>query len=317
MSWLGRLRVLNRPSVFLIGAQVCWGLLMFVWIRWYVMSKQKLETLVKGFDVPFSDTVILIEGCVLMGLILVGLYFIYVAFRRQVRLNRLQKALLDSVTHEFKTPLASIRLFTETMLMRELSHEDLTRFLGRTLDEVDRLQRITDGMLASARIRSGARTEELTLLNPVPLVRECWQRLAERAGSRRKLELSLPVGPDDLRIRGHAQQLSVLFDNLFENALKYSLDGGRISLRITADAGTVRFEVQDDGQGIEKKELKRIFSRFYRAEGDLTRIAGSGLGLFVASTIVRTHNGKIGAESAGKDQGALFYVTLPRACAPD
>ncbi|MES2616029.1 MAG: histidine kinase dimerization/phospho-acceptor domain-containing protein, partial [Bdellovibrionota bacterium] len=142
---LKKVKWLLHPISVLILAQICWGLLMFVWISWYISRRQEINNLIEKIPLPATtsgQSVILAQGCILMAFILVGLYMIFVNQRRLSRLAKMQDAILSSVTHELKTPLASIRLYTETMLLRNLSEQDRLKFLQRTLSEAERLQRL-------------------------------------------------------------------------------------------------------------------------------------------------------------------------------
>jgi signal transduction histidine kinase len=159
---------ITHPITVLVGAQICWGLLMFVWIRWYILRSEEIDHLVQKIPLPQKNSgqwIILVEGCILMAFILAGLYMIFAHQRRMSKLAKMQDAILSSVTHELKTPLASIRLYTETLLLRTVSEQDKLKFLKRTLSEAERLQRLIDTVLISARLQTGNSSVHLSRMD--------------------------------------------------------------------------------------------------------------------------------------------------------
>jgi signal transduction histidine kinase len=313
------LKWLFQPVLIFVVAQVSWALLMFVWIRWYLRRNQEIDALVKRLPLNESlatgQWVVLLEGCLLMAIILVGLYFIFVSLRKQTKLNKLKDSILSSVTHELKTPLASIRLYTETIMLRPLSEAEREKFLKRMLAETERLQKLIDTVLISARMDSDPTLNEVEDANVIDIIYAAWRKTTERAGETRIFTLERKVTTNDgqFRIQCNVHQLSIVFDNLLDNAVKYTSQQGNIVLRIDASENLLRARLSDDGLGIEKSHLKKIFNRFFRAEKiSRTKVHGSGLGLFVCKNIVKAHKGRIFASSDGQDKGSTFYVELPR-----
>lgn len=314
-----RLRWLFQPVLIFVVAQVSWALLMFVWIRWYLMRNQEIDALINRF--PLKDSlatgqwVVLVEGCILMAIILVGLYFIFVSLRKQQKLNKLQDSILSSVTHELKTPLASIRLYAETMLLRNLADNEREKFLRRTLAEAERLQKLIDTVLISARMEADRSLREIEQADVLEIIYASWKRTTERAGETRIFSLERKISTPDGQfvIPCNVHQLSIVFDNLLGNAVKYTSEKGNIILRVDASPTLLRARLTDDGVGVEKPHLKKIFGRFFRAEKtSQIKVHGSGLGLFVCQTIVKAHKGRIHATSDGLGKGSTFYVELPR-----
>jgi signal transduction histidine kinase len=148
----------------------------------------------------------------------------------------------------------------------------------------------------------------------VEIALSSWKRTIERVGERRVLELEQKLAPPHGQFfrTCNVHEVSVVFDNILDNAVKYTADGGRITLRIETSDTHFRARVTDDGMGIEKKDLKKIFGRFFRADkSSLKKVHGSGLGLFVCQTIVKSHKGRIFATSDGPGKGSTFYVEFP------
>ena len=315
---LKKFRFVTNPIFVLVAAQICWGLLMFVWIRWYILRSQEINNILEKIPLPKQNSgqwVILMEGCILMAFILVGLYMIFVNQRRLSRLAKMQDAILSSVTHELKTPLASIRLYTETMLLRTISEADKLKFLKRTLSEAERLQRLIDTVLISARLQSGKPSLNLSRVNLNDILLSSFNKGKERFSENRQFEINIPIQEDDepIYILGNPIHLSTLFDNLIDNAVKYSQKQGLIQINIILKKESVVISIKDDGVGIEKENLKKIFQKFYRIDNqEQTIVKGSGLGLSVCDSIIQEHSGKIIAQSEGLNKGSIFYVEFKR-----
>jgi signal transduction histidine kinase len=318
---LAKLRMLLHPIVIFVIAQISWALLMAVWIYWYQSRSTDIEDIISRLGI--SQTVeggqlfILVQGCILMGILLVALYAVFVNFRRQVRLNRLQDAILSNVTHELKTPIASIRMYTETMQLRDLTEEERQRFLSRNLLELDRLQTLVERILLSAQLSSHVPRPSHERLNVARIALASWRRMLDRAGDSRRFALD-GMDEDNIdhanaQINGNEHELGILFDNILGNAFKYTKPAGYIALKMRLTKERIEFVVTDDGIGIEPTQLNRIFQKFYRAESVARRnVKGSGLGLSVAHAIVKAHNGSLTAASKGLDKGSSFHVSFKR-----
>lgn len=257
------------------------------------------------------DAVLFVAGTIFFVLVLGGLLWLSVKLVLEVRLNQSQRAFLDAVTHELKTPLASFRLGLETLGRHELEPAQRGEFIGRMGEDLDRLENTVSQVLAAARAeetdRSLASKDAVEL---GPLLMEHIAELRERhALDESAVQLERTRSQ---RVRGDAAELGLVFRNLLENAVKYSEDPVKIRVAIDpTNDGRVRVEISDEGIGIPKHELRRIFQRFHRAGRDMQRqAAGLGLGLFVVRTLLRKHGGRIVALSEGAGRGSRFVVTL-------
>jgi signal transduction histidine kinase len=250
-----------------------------------------------------------------MAFILIALYMIFVSQRRLLRLSRMQEAILSSVTHELKTPIASIRLYAETLLLRNVTEQDRLKFLKRTLSEADRLQSLIDTVLISARLQSEKTAVNLTRVDLKEIILTCYNKAKERFSDTRYFEI-LFIGlnsTEAMIVLGNPYHLSTLFDNLLDNAVKYTNKNGKIKLEVNLKKDSIVVSVIDDGCGIERENLKKIFKKFFRITNKNQNIVkGSGLGLSVCRSIIDEHNGKIAAFSEGLNKGATFYVELKR-----
>ncbi len=257
------------------------------------------------------DLVLFVLGTLFFLMVFGGLVWLSVKVVIEMRLNQSQRAFLDAVTHELKTPLSSFRLGLETLGRHELAAEQRGRFIERMGEDLDRLESTVVQVLAAARAEEGARPREKR--RSVEL-RALLAEHVDELRTRHHLE-SDSVELDairPLRVRGDAAELGLVFRNLLENAFKYSREPVRIRVGIEeARDGRVRVEISDQGIGIPRHELDRIFRRFYRAGRDVQRqVAGLGLGLFVVRTLLRKHGGRIVALSEGAGRGSRFVVTL-------
>jgi signal transduction histidine kinase len=291
---------------------------MFVWIRWYILRSQEINSFIEKIQVPATSSgqwIILSQGCILMGFILIALYMIFVSQRRLSRITKMQDTILSNVTHELKTPLASIRLYAETMLLRNVTEEERKRFITRTLTETERLQKLIDTVLISARLESDKSSLAHGRINLNELLNNCFTQVKDRFGDNRIFDFQVLQTYDENAhfVWGNPYHLSMLFDNLLDNAVKYSEKGGLIQGGILQKKDYIQIYIKDNGLGIEKNNLKKIFKKFYRIErNSKMKVQGSGLGLSVCQSIIQEHHGKIFAHSDGLNKGTTFYVELQR-----
>jgi len=266
---------------------------------------------------------LIILGSLFFVLIIVGLLLLCLWLVREIRSGQQQQAFLDAVTHEMKTPLAALRLYLETLERRDVDAAQRRRFLSRMALDVERLDRTVSQVLAAARAEGRAagraRGEPVALGALIERIAEDIRRrhaLAEDA-----ICIAHAGAP---AARGAEDELGVVFRNLLDNAVKYSEPPVRVSVRIAeADGGRVAVEITDRGIGIGRRELNKIFRRFYRAgavrpmAGELGkqvfRQAGLGLGLFIVRSLVRRGGGNVEARSEGEGRGSRFRVLLPAA----
>jgi signal transduction histidine kinase len=264
-----------------------------------------------GAGLSRLDAVLFVLGSLFFLFVFAAVVWLCVKLVLEMRLNQSQRAFLDAVTHELKTPLSSFRLGLETLARHQLEPAKRGEFIQRMSEDLDRLERTVGSVLSAARaeetLHSKSATDHVELLGLLTgNVKELRERhqLSEDA-----IEIAKT---HPLEVRGDANELGLVFRNLFENAIKYSNDPVRIRVEIEkVPDGRVRVEISDDGIGIPKHELRRIFRRFYRAGRDVQRqVSGLGLGLFVVRTLLRKHGGRIVALSEGAGRGSRFVITL-------
>lgn len=227
------------------------------------------------------------------------------------RLDRIRQQFISNASHELKTPLSSIKAFTETLLNSRLEDAQLERrFLGRIDEQANRLHELIQDMLSLARIESGQSSMEIT---DVPLERVVHDCVAEFEGQAKTACVNLVNQATDcpLQVRAEEEGLQQILRNLVDNALKYSPHGGRVTIRCQQDADKVILEVADMGIGIASQHHDLLFERFYRVDKARSReLGGTGLGLAIVKHLAQAMGGQVGLESQlGK--GSRFFVRLP------
>ena len=253
-------------------------------------------------------------GIILLAAIIAGVVLNTVFLVREIRRGEQHDAFKNAVTHELKTPIASIRLYAETLKSRTVEDEKRQEFYGIILANTDRLTSTIEQILRTGRIGASGRPPNLA---PMDLT-EVLSETVERARTLHKLGsegVQFQAGPP-LPIIGDLEEIRAAISNLVDNALKYSGQGARVTVSAEAEpeGRYAVIRVADNGPGIPGSELKRIFKRFYRMHGPLaTRVKGMGLGLFIVRSVARRHGGRAWAESAGPGRGSTFIVQLPLA----
>ena len=264
----------------------------------------------------WRQVALLVLGVVFFSLIITGLVLNTTFLIREIRRNEQHDAFINAVTHELKTPIASIRLYLETLKTRDVGEERRREFYDVMLADSDRLLHTVEQVLRAGRLADKQRPAGMTVVDLAETVRECLDltRLRHNLGgdSLRYVE-TLDAG--GARVAGDPEELRAVFTNLLDNAVKYSDQEVSISVELaTLDERRVAVRVADRGIGIPRSQLKRIFKRFYRVQGSfMRRFKGTGLGLFIVRSIVEKHGGRVYAESAGLGRGSTFTIQLPRA----
>ncbi|HXC46717.1 MAG TPA: HAMP domain-containing sensor histidine kinase [Candidatus Sulfotelmatobacter sp.] len=256
----------------------------------------------------------LIFGLIFFGLIIAGLSVNTVFLVREIRRNEQQDSFLNAVTHELKTPIASIRMYLETLQSRQLDEPQRRDFYRIMLEDTDRLLGTVEQVLKAGEARQRSKRKNWEELDFSELVKSALEltRLRHHLTPENLRFGTAP--PEGLLVQGSPEELRTVVFNLFDNAVKYSGESKEIVVDVgTPDMDTVLLSVRDLGIGIPRSELKRIFNRFYRATNPLAgQVKGTGLGLFIVRSIARRHGGNVYAESEGEGRGSTFTVRLPR-----
>lgn len=263
----------------------------------------------------WREVALLVLGIVFFNLLIFGLVLNTTFLIREIRRNEQHDAFINAVTHELKTPVASIRLYLETLKTRAVDERQREEFYNIMLADSDRLLKTVEQVLRASRTRHRRRHIAKSAINLGEMVRECLE-LARIQYGLNETHLIYRESPDasNASVSGDVDELRAAFANLLDNAVKYSDDEVRVVVSVSAaDEKRVTVRVADQGIGIPQTQLKRIFKRFYRVPGRfMARVKGTGLGLFIVKSVVKKHGGNVYAESAGVGQGSTFIVQLPR-----
>jgi two-component system sensor histidine kinase SenX3 len=255
--------------------------------------------------------ILLFFGILLLAMIIAGIVVNTLFLVREIRRNAQHDAFINAVTHELKTPVASIRLYLQTLQTRAVEEDKRREFYRIMLEDSDRLLHTIEQVLRTG--RSGLFRPKLNLspLNLDEIVEECLERA--RTLHRIADEGLVYRSAGAVTVMGDVDDIRAAVSNLIDNAVKYS----GTAVNVTVEASKIEGEyvvlrVRDRGPGIPKDELKRIFKRFYRVPGQLAaRVKGTGLGLYIVRSVAKRHGGRAWAESEGLGRGSTFVLQLP------
>ena len=258
------------------------------------------------------EVVLLILGIVFFAVIITGLVLNTIFLFREIRRNEQHDAFINAVTHELKTPIASIKLYLETLKARELPEEKRREFYGRMLADSDRLLNTVEQVLQAGRTSEKNRDTRFEKLDLSSLIEE----IVELVRVRYNLDPSaIRYSPpsSEIKVVGDHDELQTALINLLDNAVKYSGNTPKISIRLKSSAmNKADIYIRDSGVGIPPADLKRVFKRFYRVSRVSAGPKGTGLGLAIVRSIIVRHGGRVGVESKGDGKGSTFWVQLPR-----
>lgn len=317
--------------VYMLLAFVWWSVLLYTKNRDAFQAKSELnaigmaaEGLINNRDDYYAsaryqelrkqykrqEQMILGETIFLVLSLLGGMYIIYRGYQQEVRSSQQQRNFLLSITHELKSPIASIRLILETINRRKdaLSAAQMERLGQNGVKEADRLNKLVEDLLLSARLESAYQFHK----EPVDLL-EMSHSLIDRLKTQfPEAEFSVHSPPEIALVSGDRQALTSVMVNLLENAVKYSPASAVVEVSFfTSGEKTLGIDIRDQGIGIPVQERKRIFEKFYRVGSENTRkTKGTGLGLFIVSEIIKAHGGHIEVRE-NTPQGSVFSVQLP------
>jgi len=249
-------------------------------------------------------------GILLLIIVIAGVVLNTISLVREIHRNEQKDAFINAVTHELKTPVASIRLYLETLQTRAVDEEKRKEFYRIMLEDSDRLLATIEQILRTGRMGAASRKLNLVRIDLGPLVEECLAR-SRTLHAIPPESLAFHPGPP-VSILADLDEVSAAISNLVENAVKYSAKDVNVRVETELAGRYVLLRVKDAGMGIPKTELKRVFKRFHRVPGPLTaRVKGTGLGLYIVRSVAKRHGGRAWAESEGTGRGSTFFLELP------
>lgn len=286
---------LTWPIILLVVALSLTVALLVIWIINYASE---------------HSWVLLTIGTVFFSLILVSVVVYFFWGFKEYRLNRRQANFIDSVTHELKSPLASIKLCLQTLELRPVPHDQQQEYLRFMMEDVQRLDSLVDHLLAVARLDHIDRNEPAGDVPLDGLLAKCVGEIRRRYELENR-QIRLEIEPCD--VHGRSRDLEMVFLNLLDNAVKYGGREPEVLVQASAKGDDrVIIRVADNGQGVNFDVRRKIFQRFFRGGTELERTTkGTGLGLYIVKTLVNKMKGKVHVTGRGPLHGATFEVELP------
>lgn len=252
----------------------------------------------------------LVLGIVFFAIIISGIVIYTIFLVLEIRKNEQHDSFINAVTHELKTPIASIRLYLQTLQSREVPDAQREHFYRVMLDDSERLLYTVEQVLKAGAARSKRDPMEFQPVPIAELVNDCAEIVRLRYHLQPE-ELAIENRANGINVLGDPEDLRTALNNLLDNAVKYSPEQRRIAIELESDHEHLRLQVRDRGIGIPHNQLKKIFARFYRVPG-VRNVQGTGLGLYIVHSIVKRHGGTVYAESPGEGKGSNFTIELPR-----
>jgi len=305
-------RILFHPILIFVVLQVTWFAFLSLWIVWYIQSKLQIADLARQLQMSDMGAgwLLLIGGSILMLMILLGITFLFVYQTREARINRMQSEFISSITHELKSPLASIQLYLETINMRNPPPQDRQEFVELMLRDTERLSGLIDNTLVVARLRRHKLTLDLSPVDISKFIEQYLYRAAMRYGWHEGAVTFKPRS--GVMVLMDEQYMEIALANIIANAVKYSDRTFKLHIDIQTRDQRVYCSFKDQGVGVNPKELKKVFKIFYRSPLTRKTIAsGTGMGLFIVRDVIKTMGGKVSADSEGPGSGTTITISLP------
>ena len=305
-------RKLSNPLIALIGIQLVWVVVVIFWVYWFIGRSKEFRELALHYKPELVakgvDWLVLVEGLLMLLAILAGVYVIFLYWRRQAKLYLQQRSYISQLTHELKSPLASIQLHLETVKLRDLPKEKLDGFIDTMLSDTERLNHLTSNLLMATRIEFRQLGEKAKRIDFSRFISEYLEGKRSELPEGGRITLEVEQG---IYAIIDAEGMEMALRNLLENSLLYSPVSPEIRVSLRRSGRQCLLDFQDNGIGIRRQELGRIFEMFYRVRNPGENIRGTGLGLYIVKSVVNAHGGKISVESAGPGKGSTFHIMLP------
>ena len=295
-------------------AQLAWLGLLGLWIYWYVSNYLILEQvgdqLSPQIDISSPNVWVFVGGILLIIALAFAITIIFRNLSLQLQLTSMYDNFIGNITHELKSPLASINLYLETLKSRNVPQEKQNQFVDYMLQDAKRLHKLINSILEISSLEQKKVSHDFQEYNADKLIRSNLANAYER----------YKVPADAIKIQGQAgctiladeEAINIVIDNLIENAIKYSAESVDIHVNLECRNSKFITKITDKGIGIPSSEHKNIFKKFYRIYGEqVPSVKGTGLGLYWVKEILKHHKGKVSVQSEGINKGSTFLVELP------
>jgi signal transduction histidine kinase len=291
-----------------IGLPIALGVLMILAIVALAVGWVLLNV---GVFKSWVYVVSLSVGSVLLLLVLAGVITYLTLSIKAINLTRRQSNFIDSVTHELKSPIASLKLYLQTMNKRELSDEERDKFLQFMTDDVDRLDGLISHLLDARTMEKNVADKEIVVLQLDKLIEEC---AATVCGRYRVEPETIELQLKPVKLAAEQVDAVMIFRNLLDNAVKYAGSPPQVHVSMRTERGEIVVEISDNGEGIPLALRRKVFGRFVRIGEELQRKKpGTGLGLYIVRTLVKRLGGRVRVLDRDKRWGTVFEVRLPKA----
>lgn len=307
-------KLLLHPVVVFVSAHLAWLSLLGLWIYWYVSNYIIFETVGNKLSPQLAakkfNVVALVAGLFFLVALLVGIYLIFIYLNKQRNLNKLYDNFIANVTHELKSPLASIQLYLETMNMREVPPARQREFIQLMLKDANRLKHRIQSILEISGLEQKSIAHNFHVHDVESVVRRLISEAKEQFN----------IDSDSILVRGHTaclcvidpDALRIVINNLIDNAIKYSVDPVKISIELLSSEKRFILKFTDNGIGLSPVAFKTIFEKFKRIQNyESPTVKGTGLGLYWVKEIIKYHGGSVSVFSRGKMKGTTFKLELP------
>lgn len=307
-----------HPILVFIFSISALGVSLFLYIHWYIEVSSGLKSVIETFNLdkgqilaPETWIVIMVLS-LLVGMILMGIFIIFVYNQKTVQLYQLQNNFFNNFTHELKTPVTSLKLFLQTFSKYELTREDQLKYIQFMLTDVNRLSDNISRILNLAKLESKQYKGEFIVCDLSDVMRDFFEE-NQHLFMNCKIQMHRHE-KDAFLYRINKTLFEMLVMNIVTNAEKYNESKTpTIDIFFQSTKHKLKIRFQDNGIGFEKREIQKIFRKFYQiGKADSMTAKGSGLGLHLVQNIAKIHKGKVIAQSDGKGRGSTFTLVLPR-----
>ena len=297
---------MKRTNQYLFLILLLYVILQAAW--WlYSIHQLSVEVINEKEELDRKTSMIISEGAVFLLILIVGFFITYRSLRKEVQVSAQQKNFLLAITHELKTPIASIKLYIQTLIKRDLEEDKKRDILGRCVKDADRLNGLVENILLATKIDDDSFPLSKENLNLSEMMESISLELLENSG--RDVSIEFFIQPDVV-FKGDKDAFTSIITNLVSNALKYSPEKSTICVTLVQKDGETALSISDEGAGVIRDETEKIFEKFFRSGNEETRKQkGTGLGLYIVKKMVNQHEGLIQVKK-NKPKGSIFVASF-------